>query len=106
MKVVVAVNKREIIDNFLVRGEVFIVGQNIDYEIEFDGLDNECVLFTAYIDDICVICKDTVSAQIILNKFKKLCADCGLFINEKKSAMIIIDKTISIFFISDSFMYD
>jgi len=51
MKVVVAVNKKEIIDNFLVRGDVFIIGQNIDYEIEFDGLDNDCVLFTAYIED-------------------------------------------------------
>ena len=51
MKVVIAENKREIIDNFLVRGKVFVIGQNIDYEIEFDGLDNECVLFTAYLDN-------------------------------------------------------
>ena len=51
MKVLVAVNKKEIIDNFLVRGDVFIIEQNIDYEIEFDGLDNDCVLFTAYIED-------------------------------------------------------
>ncbi len=52
MRVVVAEKKKEIIDNFLVRGEVFIIGQEIDYEIEFDGLDSDCVLFTAYIDDI------------------------------------------------------
>ena len=63
MKVVVAVNKREIIDNFLVRGKVFIIGQNIDYAIEFDGLDNDCVLFTAYIDD-----KPVGAARLYKNK--------------------------------------
>jgi predicted GNAT family N-acyltransferase len=54
MKVVVAETKREIVDNFYVRGQVFIIGQEIDYEIEFDGLDKDCILFTAYIDDIAV----------------------------------------------------
>lgn len=52
MKVVVAKNQKEITDNFLVRGKVFVVEQEIDYEIEFDGLDDQCVLFTAYLDDI------------------------------------------------------
>lgn len=51
LKIVVAETKKEIIDNFLVRGKVFIIGQDIDYELEFDGLDNECTLFTAYIKD-------------------------------------------------------
>jgi predicted GNAT family N-acyltransferase len=75
MKVVVAVNKREIIDNFLVRGEVFIIGQNIDYEIEFDGLDNECVLFTAYIDDVPVgaarLYKNKVGRVATIKKFRQ-----------------------------------
>lgn len=52
MKVVVAKNQKEITDNFLVRGKVFVVEQQIDYEIEFDGLDDQCILFTAYIDDL------------------------------------------------------
>lgn len=75
MKVVVAVNKREIIDNFLVRGEVFIIGQSIDYEIEFDGLDNDCVLFTAYINDIPVgaarLYKNKVGRVATLIQFRK-----------------------------------
>ncbi len=45
-----ATTKEQILDNVLIRGIVFIKGQNIDWEIEFDGLDNECELFTAYVD--------------------------------------------------------
>ncbi|XFA98710.1 GNAT family N-acetyltransferase [Candidatus Izemoplasma sp. B36] len=48
MEVIVAKSQKEITDNFLVRGKVFVVEQRIDYEIEFDGLDDQCVLFTAY----------------------------------------------------------
>lgn len=54
MKVVVAKTQKEIIDNFLVRGEVFIKGQNIDWDLEFDGLDESCVLFVCYIDNVAV----------------------------------------------------
>jgi len=48
MKVVIAKSQKEILDNVLVRGQVFIIEQEIDWEIEFDGLDGESVLFTAY----------------------------------------------------------
>jgi predicted GNAT family N-acyltransferase len=51
MRIVVAKTQKEIIDNFLVRGEVFIVEQEIEWEIEFDGKDEDCVLFTVYIDN-------------------------------------------------------
>jgi predicted GNAT family N-acyltransferase len=51
MDVRIARTQQEFVDHFMVRGEVFIIGQNIDWAIEFDGLDGECVLFTAYIDD-------------------------------------------------------
>lgn len=51
MKVVVAKSQKEICDNALIRGQVFIIEQGIDWKIEFDGLDGECVLFTAYKDD-------------------------------------------------------
>jgi predicted GNAT family N-acyltransferase len=52
MKVVLAKTQKEIVDNFFVRGMVFVVEQKIDYEIEFDGLDGESVLFVAYIDNL------------------------------------------------------
>ena len=63
MKVVVAKTQKEIVDNFLVRGEVFIIGQDIDYEIEFDGLDGECILFTAYLEN-----KPVGAARLYKNK--------------------------------------
>ena len=50
MKIVVATTQKEILDNSYVRGQVFIVEQAIDWEIEFDGLDPDCILFTAYLD--------------------------------------------------------
>lgn len=50
MKVVVAKTQKEILDNLYVRGQVFIVEQKIAWDIEFDGLDYDCVLFTAYDD--------------------------------------------------------
>ena len=52
MKCVVAKTQNEILDNLTIRSQVFIIEQQIDWEIEFDGLDKECVLFTAYNDDI------------------------------------------------------
>lgn len=54
MEVRIARTQQEITDHFLVRGNVFIIGQEIDWAIEFDGLDGECVLFNAYIDGRCV----------------------------------------------------
>lgn len=63
MKVVHATTKDEILDNILIRGIVFIKGQEIDWEIEFDGLDNECELFTAYIDN-----KPVGAARLYKNK--------------------------------------
>ena len=51
MHVVVAKTQKEILDNVLVRGKVFIIEQEIDWEIEFDGLDDQSILFTAYTND-------------------------------------------------------
>ena len=67
MIVKIAKTQKEIIDNFLVRGKVFIIGQNIDWEIEFDGLDQECILFTAYLDD-----KAVGAARLYHNKIGRL----------------------------------
>ena len=52
MNVVIAKTQKEVLDNSYVRGLVFIVEQEIDWELEFDGLDPECVLFTAYVDNV------------------------------------------------------
>lgn len=75
MKVVVAKTQRGILDNSYVRGQVFIVEQEIDWEIEFDGLDPECILFTAYIDDIAVgaarLYKDKVGRVATLKEYRK-----------------------------------
>lgn len=50
MNIIIAKTKQEIIDHFMIRGKVFIIEQQIDWEIEFDGLDERCVLFNAYMD--------------------------------------------------------
>jgi predicted GNAT family N-acyltransferase len=75
MKVVVAKTQKELLDNVLVRGKVFVVEQVIDWEIEFDGLDDVCVLFTAYIDDIPVgaarLYNNKVGRVATLNKYRK-----------------------------------
>lgn len=55
--------QKEILDNVLIRGLVFIVEQEIDWEIEFDGLDDKCVLFTVYVDD-----KPVGAARLYKNK--------------------------------------
>ena len=67
MKVVVAKTQREILDNSYVRGQVFIVEQKIDWEIEFDNLDPECVLFTAYVED-----KACGAARLYKNKLGRV----------------------------------
>lgn len=54
MKVIKCTTQEEIMDNVMIRGNVFIVGQNIEWELEFDGLDKDCSLYVAYIDKIVV----------------------------------------------------
>jgi len=75
MRVVVAKTQKEITDNFYVRGMVFVVEQEIDYEIEFDGLDGSSILFVAYIDDLPVgaarLYKNKVGRVATLKKYRK-----------------------------------
>lgn len=75
MKVVVAKTQKEIIDNMLVRGYVFVIEQAIDWEIEYDGLDDKCILFTAYIDDLAVgaarLYKNKVGRVATLKEYRK-----------------------------------
>ena len=75
MKVVVAKTQKEISDNMLIRGYVFVIEQAIDWEIEYDGLDQECILFTAYIDDLPVgaarLYKNKVGRVATLKEYRK-----------------------------------
>jgi len=75
MKVVVAKTQKELLDNVLVRGKVFVVEQAIDWDIEFDGLDDVCVLFTAYNNNIPVgaarLYKDKVGRVATLKEYRK-----------------------------------
>lgn len=74
MKVIVAKTQKEITDNFYVRGLVFVVEQDIDYQIEFDGLDGSCVLFVAYMDDSPVgaarLYKNKIGRVATLNSYR------------------------------------
>ncbi len=75
MKVVVAKTQKELLDNVLVRGKVFVVEQEIDWDIEFDGLDDICILFTAYINDLPVgaarLYKNKVGRVATLKEYRK-----------------------------------
>ena len=75
MRVVVAKTQKEIIDNMLIRGYVFVIEQEIDWEIEYDGLDNQCILFTAYIDDKAVgaarLYKNKIGRVATLKEYRK-----------------------------------
>ncbi|HKL47516.1 MAG TPA: GNAT family N-acetyltransferase [Candidatus Izemoplasmatales bacterium] len=76
MKVLHAKSQKEIADHFYVRGMVFVVEQQIDYKIEFDGLDGECVLFVAYIDEKPVgaarLYKDKVGRVATLKSYRHM----------------------------------
>ncbi len=67
MEIMVARTQKQIADHFYVRGMVFVVEQKIDYEIEFDGLDSECVLFVVYDDH-----KPVAAARLYGNKIGRV----------------------------------
>ena len=67
MRALVAKTQKEILDNSYVRGLVFIVEQEIDWAIEFDGLDPQCVLFTVYDED-----KPVGAARLYKNKIGRV----------------------------------
>nr|AJG37921.1 acetyltransferase [Firmicutes bacterium enrichment culture clone fosmid MGS-M1] len=50
MDIRLAETKKEILDHLYIRGQVFIIEQEIDYAIEFEGDDHLCDLFVCYID--------------------------------------------------------
>ena len=75
MNDVIASTQKEILDNVLVRGKVFIIEQEIDWEIEFDGLDSESILFTAYEGDLAIgaarLYKNKVGRVATLQAYRK-----------------------------------
>jgi len=52
MRVVIANDQKTFIDHYLVRGEVFIVEQQIDWREELDELDYESTLFVLYDNNV------------------------------------------------------
>jgi hypothetical protein len=49
------------------------------------------ILLTAYVDDVCIICKDVKSAQKMYLEFERLCAMLGLSISKSKCAIMVIN---------------
>ena len=54
MKVTLATTKKDILDHLYVRGQVFVIEQQIAYDIEFEGDDDVCDLFLCRIDGVAV----------------------------------------------------
>ncbi len=48
MKTRIATDKKTLLDHYKIRGEVFIVEQEIDWREEFDAADYEATLFVLY----------------------------------------------------------
>jgi hypothetical protein len=49
------------------------------------------ILLTAFVDDICIICKNAESAEIVYNKLNELLKMLGLPINKSKSAIMTVN---------------
>lgn len=53
------------------------------------------ILLTAFVDDICVICKDVASTEIVYKKLSELLKTLGLPINKAKCALMVVnDNTV------------
>ena len=55
--------------------------------------DTTNILFTAYMDDICIICKDVASMEIVYKKLIELLSTLGLFRNLDKCAVMVVNDT-------------
>ena len=54
------------------------------------------ILLTAFVDDISIVCKDVVSAQIVFDEFNSLCKMLGLTVGLAKCAMMVVNDPASI----------
>lgn len=62
-----------------------------EYGYDIDGTNK--ILFTAYMDDICIICKDTQSLNIIYPKLLELLKTLGLERNKDKCATMFVNSS-------------
>lgn len=60
-------------------------------ELGYEIKSNVKILLTAYVDDVCVICKDVKSAQEMYMEFERLCAMLGLSVSKSKCAIMSIN---------------
>ncbi|QKF94516.1 reverse transcriptase [Fadolivirus algeromassiliense] len=51
--------------------------------------DKTSILLTAFVDDICIICKDLASLEIVYKRLKELLTMLGLPINKSKCAVMV-----------------
>lgn len=63
-----------------------------DYGYSLDDNGTK-ILLTAFVDDICIICKDMASLEIVYAKLKELLNGLGLPINMSKCAVISVNDT-------------
>lgn len=52
MDVKIAKDKKTILDHYSIRGRVFVIGQGIAWDLEFDDADYEATLFVLYDEDV------------------------------------------------------
>ncbi len=62
-----------------------------EYGYCFNGELSTKILLTAYVDDICIICKDNASAQIVFDEFVKMSNMLGLSVSVSKSAIMTLN---------------
>ena len=60
-----------------------------DHGYDIDGTTK--ILLTAFMDDICIICKDRSSLEIVYKKLKELLTVLGLPINDDKCAIMAVN---------------
>ena len=54
------------------------------------------ILFTAFVDDICIICKDLTSVEIVYKKLVEALKMLGLPINKAKSALMVVNDNTNV----------
>jgi len=72
------------------------IDKEYKYIYGYDFAGNIRMLLTAYIDDICITCKNTNTLEIVYKKLKEVFEMIGLPINKSKSAIMLVnDNTMS-----------
>ncbi len=64
--------------------------QDHGYTLDDNGTK---ILLTAFVDDICIMCKDMASLEIVYGKLKELLNTLGLPVNMSKCAIISVNDT-------------